>query len=285
MPEGESEAGAASRAVPPPLEAGQGASEPKAPLRHERHVEPHVGAALARVYVAASGPPIDAGAADAEPSEVCSREATNVVHMDDDELVYTRERAAPEARPVANKVTEAAQPRAIGRHWARGWGMRAKACHFAHAKPQEPSGLHHDLLLVSGTVVRVGAIRLDRSAHHAKLLRDVVGKGLPAVKYAFAYAGMVVWAVELPYGMAAALTRVPAVPRSDPRVGVHMEHPWGAWTRCSGRHGWSFPTSPGSWRQVACLGGTGDRRLGWAREGGSIAGCPNVSRDPVAVHP
>ena len=82
-----------------------------------------------------------------------------------------------------------------------------------------PSGIHQDVLLILGTVAKVGTICLAHSTHHAELLRDVVeaaqGGGLPAVGYAVALAGKVVWAVALPCGMPALLTPFPVVPWRD----------------------------------------------------------------------
>ena len=57
------------------------------------------------------------------------------------------------------------------------------------------------------------------AARREELLRDMVeagqGGGLPAVGYAVAHAGRVVWAVALPCGMAALLTPFPVVPWRD----------------------------------------------------------------------
>ena len=62
---------------------------------------------------------------------------------------------ADRARPKAGKAETC-------KHRAKGWCMRADACRFAHPQPPVPQGVLQDLLLVLGTIARVGALRLSR---------------------------------------------------------------------------------------------------------------------------
>ena len=42
---------------------------------------------------------------------------------------------------------------------------------------------------------------------------------------------------------------------------------------------WSLPTALGTWAQWW------DRALNWARDGGAVAACPDLPREPVSVQP
>ena len=82
-----------------------------------------------------------------------------------------------------------------------------------------PWQVPQDLLLVLGTIARVGALCLSHSDRQEELLRDVVEaaqrQGLLAVGNVVAGAGRDVWAVALPCGMAALLTPFLVVPWRD----------------------------------------------------------------------
>ena len=72
------------------------------------------------------------------------------------------------------------------------------------------------MMLILGTIARVGPLRLSRLHRHKGVLCEVVeaaqSGGLLAVGYAVAHAGRVVWAVALPCGVVVLLTPVPVVP-------------------------------------------------------------------------
>ena len=72
----------------------------------------------------ARSPPTDAGAGDAESSPKGSREAVDVVPMENDELGCTAKRVASDTRPGATEVADRAQPKSSGtetcKHRARG---------------------------------------------------------------------------------------------------------------------------------------------------------------------
>ena len=102
---------------------------------------------------------------------------------------------ADRARPKTGEVETC-------RHWAKGWCMRSDLGRFANPQPPVPQGVPQYVLLILGTIARLGALRLSRLNRHEGLLRDVLeaaqGGGLRAVGYAVAHAGRVVWALALP---------------------------------------------------------------------------------------
>ena len=183
-----------------------------------------VEAALARILAAASGPPPAAAELEWEDqSQERRQRMEGTGSEEDDGLEITGAREAHEVKREETGVADRARPKAgeveTCRHWAKGWCMRAYACRFAHPQPPVPQGVPQDLLLILGTIARVGALRLSRSDRHEELLRDVVeaaqSGGLPAVGYAVAHASRVVWAVALPCVVAALLTPFPVVPWRD----------------------------------------------------------------------
>ena len=151
-------------------------------------------------------------------------------------------------------------------------------------------------------MARVGALSLDRSQDHGRghgtLLQEVVvkaqGGGLPAVGYAVESGGLTEWAVALPCGMAALLTPFPVVPWRDMVTVQEANLGWVCtWhTHPAGMDprewqakavvtylSWSLPATPGAWAQWW------DRALSWARDGGAVAACPDLPREPVSVQP
>ena len=95
----------------------------------------------------------------------------------------------------------------------------ADVCRFAHPQPPMLQGVPQDMLLVQKRIARVGALRLSLLDRHEGLLGDVVeaaqSGGLPAVGYAVAHAGRVVWPVAVPCDEEDLHTRFPVVPWRD----------------------------------------------------------------------
>ena len=100
--------------------------------------------------------------------------------------------------------------------------------------------------------------------------------------------------MALPCGMAALLTPFPVVPWRDMVtiqeanlgwVCTWHTHPAGMdpheWqAKAAGTYmSWSLPTAPGTWAQWW------DRALNWARDGSSVAACPDLPREPVSAQP
>ena len=176
--------------------------------------------------------------------------------------------------------------------------MRADTCRFAHPQPPVLQGVPQDLLLILGAIARVGALHLGRSDRHEGLLRDVVeaaqGSGLPAVGYAVAHEGKIMWAVALPCGVATLLTPFLVVPWRDMAI-LHEAslgwvctwhtHPAGMdpqrWQACAvvTYLSWFLPTASVTWTQWW------DRALSWARDGGTVGACPDVPCEPVTAQP
>ena len=190
----------------------------------ELDAEPHVGAALARVFAAASDlPPAAAGLEAKGQGQEGPQQGEGIGGEEDDGVEVTGEQGTPEGRQGSTGVADRARPKAgeaeTCKQWATWWCMFADVCRFARPQPRVPQGLPKALLLVLRTIARVGALRLSRSDRREELLCDVVeaehGGGLPAVGYAVGNAGRVVWAVALPCGMAALHTPFPGVPWRD----------------------------------------------------------------------
>ena len=162
-------------------------------------VEAHVDAALARILADASN----------------QRPATAGLEGEDKSQKHRQRgetRVANRARPKTGEVKTC-------RHWAKGWCTRADACRFTHSQPPVAQGVPEHPHANPRDDRPGGALRLSRSDRHEELLHNVVeaaqGGGLQAVGYAVAHAGMVVWAVALPCGVAALLTPFPVVPWRD----------------------------------------------------------------------
>ena len=241
---------------------------------------------------------------DEEP-EFKGEEAQSAVEQDEElEIVGAKEGREPGPRELG--VADRAGPKTGEvencRHWAKGGCMRADACRFAHPQPPVPRGVPQELLRFLQAMARVGALSLDRSQGHGRghgtLLQEVVvkaqGGGLSAVGYAVESGGLTEWAVALPWGMAALLTPFPAVIWRDVVTVQKANLGWVCtWhTHPAGMDpreweakavvtylSWSLPAAPGAWAQWW------DRALSWARDGSAVAACPDLSREPVSVHP
>ena len=148
------------------------------------------------------------------------------------------------------------------------------------------------------TIARVGAILLHRSARQEELLRDVMqatqSGGLPAVGYAVTHEGRVMWALALPCGIATLLTPFPVVPWRNMASFQEVTLGW----VCT-RHTHPASMNPQPWQARAMVsylsralpivdvtwGRWWDRAPSWAHDGGSVAACPDVPREPVAFQP
>ena len=259
-----------------------------------------VEVALARIMAAAGPPP----AKEAMEEDDQRRECSNVREAmeEDDGLDIVGAKEAHEVEQQEAGLADRAGPKTgeveTCRHWAKGWCMRADACHFTHPQPPVPQGVPQELLPILQAIAGVGALRLHRAQHHATLMCEVVeraqGGGLPAVGHAVACGSRTMWAVALLCGMAALLTPFPVVPRRDmvtlQKANLGSVCTWHTHPACIDPHGWqakavvtylswSLPTAPGTWAQWW------DKALSWARDGSAVAACPNLPREPVAAKP
>ena len=184
----------------------------------------HVEAALARIMATASDPPPAAAKLGGEgQSQERHRQMEGTGIEEDDGVEIPGAREAQEVEGDETAVADRTGPETgeveTCRHWAKWWCMRVHTCRFPHPQPPVPQGVPQDWLLILGTIARVRALQLNRSDGHEQLLCDVVEAartgGLPAVGYAVARAGRVVWAVALPCGIAALLTMFLVVPWRD----------------------------------------------------------------------
>ena len=268
-------------------------------------VQAIVAADLAR-FTAAASPPPTMEALEEEDQRRRSEEAQVAMERDEEPEFVGAKEAPREVGPRGLGVADKAGPKTgeveTCKHWAKGWCMRADACRFAQPQPPVPRGVPQELLVILQAMARVGALSLDRSQSHGRghgtLLREVVvkaqGGGLPAVGYAVESGGLTEWAVALPCGMAALLTPFPVVPWRDMVtvqeanlgwVCTWHTHPTGMDPRewqakaVMTYLSWSLPAAPGAWAQWW------DRALRWARDGSTVAACPDLPREPVSVQP
>ena len=246
-------------------------------------------AALARIMAAARDVPPAAAQMEGEgKSQESGRRMEGTSGEGDDGLEITGAREAHDIVHGETGVADRARPK-IGevetcRHLAKGWCMRADACRFAQPGPVVPRRVPQDLLLILKAIARVGALPFSRSDRHEGLLHDVVeaahAGGLPAVGYAVANEGRILWPMALPCGVATLLTPFPVVPWRDMVtleeaslgwVCTWHTHPAGMdvhqrQSRAVGTYlSWSLPTAG-----VTCTQWW-DMALSWARDGGAVA--------------
>ena len=260
----------------------------------------HVEEALARI-MAAAGPPPATEAMEEEDQRRESDRAQEAMEEDEAlEIVGVKEahEVGPQETGVADRVGPKMGEVETSKQWAKGWCMRADAGRYAHPEPPVPQGVPQDLLLILQAIARVGALSVGRARSHGTLMREVVeraqGGGLLAVGYVVACGGRTEWAMALLCGIAAKLTPFPVVMWRDM---VTMQEANLGWVctwhtqpagmdphECQAKAvmtylSWSLPTALVTWAQWW------DRALNWARDGGAVAACPDLPREPVAVQP